>query len=87
MLSLLSLMLLFQVLHGPDDSFTLAIKQHNCVMGVIGGKERTLAEWVALFSTNGWAVEDVIHKTAGGPLCSLITVAKALVTEDCKITE
>jgi len=59
---------------GPDDSFTFAIKQLNCYMGVIGGKQRTLAEFETLFSTNGWAVEDVIHKTAGGPLCSLITV-------------
>ena len=62
---------------GPDDSFTLAKKQNNCLMGIIGGKERTLAEWETLFSTNGWTVEDVIHTTAGGPLCSLITVAKA----------
>jgi len=61
---------------GPDNSFTLAIKQNNCLMGVIGGKERTLAEWETLFSTNGWSMEGVIHKTAGGPLCSLITVAK-----------
>ena len=62
---------------GPDDSFTLAKKQYNCLMGVFGGKERTLAEWEMLFSTNGWTLEDVIHKTAGGPSCSLITVAKA----------
>jgi len=59
---------------GPDNSFTLAIKQNNCLMGVIGVKERTLAEWETLFSTNGWSMEGVIHKTAGGPLCSLITV-------------
>ena len=62
---------------GPDDAFTLVKKQYNCSMGLVGGRERTLAEWEMLFSTNGWIVEDVIHKTVGGPLCSLITVAKA----------
>ena len=51
--------------------------QYNCLMGIIGGKERTLVEWERVFSANGWALEEVIKDTHGGPLCSLFTVAKA----------
>ena len=67
------------ILPGPghNNPFTLLQKQFNCFMAVIGGKERTLTEWEMLFSANGWNVEDVVLETAGGPLCSLITVAKA----------
>ena len=60
---------------GPDNATTRTQKHFNTFMGVIGGKERTLAEWEILFSTNGWAIENVLHTTQGGPLCSLITVS------------
>ena len=46
-------------------------------MGNIGGKERTLVEWERVFLANGWALEEVVKDTHGGPLCSLFTVAKA----------
>ena len=62
---------------GPDNTTTRTQKQSNCSMAVInGGKERTFAEWEMLFSKNGWAIENVIHKYVGRLLgISLITVS------------
>ena len=69
------------VLPGPGEDICSPLNterlQYSCLTATFGGKTRTLVEWQTLFSANGWALEEIVRDTPGGPLCCLITLAKA----------
>ncbi len=55
----------------------LAVPSHQLdnLMGVIGGKERTMEQWTALATAAGFAVESVLETPS--PACQMLTLAQA----------
>jgi hypothetical protein len=65
------------VLPGPGEASDLKVPQSqlDTLMGIIGGKERTRAQWDALAAVSGFVVEDVMQSPS--PACQILTLAPA----------
>jgi len=58
---------------GEASELKVPQTQLDCLMGVIGGKERTKAQWDALAAASGYSVESVMPSPS--PACQLLTLA------------
>lgn len=61
---------------GEASELKVPQSQLDTLMGVIGGKERTRAQWDALAASAGFVVEDVMESPS--PACQILTLALAV---------
>jgi len=60
---------------GESSDLKVPQTQLDTLMGVIGGKERTRAQWDALAAATGFVVESVLDTPS--PACQMLTLAQA----------
>jgi len=60
---------------GEGSDLKVPQTQLDTLMGVIGGKERTRAQWDALAAATGFVVESVLDTPS--PACQMLTLAQA----------